>query len=169
MSAPSPGERPETKQKQTPHPSVSFSLFLLCFVPPHIPLVYFQPTHFYYCTILVLLPTTCLVPPPMPPKFPLPAVPHTRHFFLRAPSRIIPSSHHSHHSSSTLPSSSSSLLHNRVKSYSSFTSSSLLRHNTHNRLNLHIRAMSSAPAKKEFLCILPDVPGAQAKRLEVRP
>ncbi|KAJ5229642.1 hypothetical protein N7489_010350 [Penicillium chrysogenum] len=29
--------------------------------------------------------------------------------------------------------------------------------------------MSSAPAKKEFLCILPDKPGAQAKRLEVRP
>ncbi|OKO95948.1 hypothetical protein PENSUB_10969 [Penicillium subrubescens] len=29
--------------------------------------------------------------------------------------------------------------------------------------------MSSAPAKKEFLCILPDFPGAQAKRLEVRP
>ncbi|OOQ86258.1 YCII-related domain protein [Penicillium brasilianum] len=28
---------------------------------------------------------------------------------------------------------------------------------------------SSAPAKKEFLCILPDFPGAQAKRLEVRP
>ncbi|KAJ5474636.1 hypothetical protein N7475_004202 [Penicillium sp. IBT 31633x] len=26
--------------------------------------------------------------------------------------------------------------------------------------------MSSAPAKKEFLCILPDKPGAQAKRLE---
>ncbi|KAJ5176328.1 uncharacterized protein N7482_002205 [Penicillium canariense] len=29
--------------------------------------------------------------------------------------------------------------------------------------------MSSAPAKKEYLCILPDKPGAQAKRLEVRP
>jgi hypothetical protein len=31
--------------------------------------------------------------------------------------------------------------------------------------------MSSAatPTKKEFLCILPDFPGAQAKRLEVRP
>ncbi|KUM66765.1 hypothetical protein ACN42_g332 [Penicillium freii] len=29
--------------------------------------------------------------------------------------------------------------------------------------------MSSAPAKREFLCILPDKPGAQAKRLEVRP
>ncbi|KAJ5179761.1 hypothetical protein N7492_002971 [Penicillium capsulatum] len=29
--------------------------------------------------------------------------------------------------------------------------------------------MSTAPAKKEFLCILPDKPGAQAKRLEVRP
>ncbi|KAJ5745414.1 hypothetical protein N7520_010596 [Penicillium odoratum] len=29
--------------------------------------------------------------------------------------------------------------------------------------------MSSAPAKYEFLCILPDKPGAQAKRLEVRP
>ncbi|EPS31187.1 hypothetical protein PDE_06142 [Penicillium oxalicum 114-2] len=29
--------------------------------------------------------------------------------------------------------------------------------------------MSSAPAKKEFLCFLPDFPGAQAKRLEVRP
>ncbi|KAJ5570501.1 uncharacterized protein N7459_009931 [Penicillium hispanicum] len=29
--------------------------------------------------------------------------------------------------------------------------------------------MSSTPAKKEFLCILPDKPGAQAKRLEVRP
>ncbi|CAI7615862.1 hypothetical protein N7533_002566 [Penicillium manginii] len=28
--------------------------------------------------------------------------------------------------------------------------------------------MSTAP-KKEFLCILPDKPGAQAKRLEVRP
>ncbi|KAJ5143999.1 uncharacterized protein N7515_002786 [Penicillium bovifimosum] len=34
---------------------------------------------------------------------------------------------------------------------------------------LQIRNMSSAPAKKEFLCILPDFPGAQAKRLEVRP
>jgi hypothetical protein len=29
--------------------------------------------------------------------------------------------------------------------------------------------MSTSPAKKEFLCILPDKPGAQAKRLEVRP
>ncbi|KAJ5238551.1 hypothetical protein N7468_003170 [Penicillium chermesinum] len=29
--------------------------------------------------------------------------------------------------------------------------------------------MSSAPAMKEFVCILPDKPGAQAKRLEVRP
>ncbi|KAJ5324239.1 hypothetical protein N7476_002839 [Penicillium atrosanguineum] len=29
--------------------------------------------------------------------------------------------------------------------------------------------MSSAPTKKEFLCILPDKPGMQAKRLEVRP
>ncbi|KAJ6007622.1 hypothetical protein N7540_011598 [Penicillium herquei] len=29
--------------------------------------------------------------------------------------------------------------------------------------------MSSAPAKYEFLCILPDKPGAQAKRIEVRP
>ncbi|KAJ5304776.1 uncharacterized protein N7443_004436 [Penicillium atrosanguineum] len=29
--------------------------------------------------------------------------------------------------------------------------------------------MSSAPTKKEFLCILPDKPGIQAKRLEVRP
>ncbi|KAJ5963505.1 uncharacterized protein N7479_003381 [Penicillium vulpinum] len=29
--------------------------------------------------------------------------------------------------------------------------------------------MSSAPAKKEFLCILPDKPGVQAKRIEVRP
>ncbi|KAJ5665729.1 YCII-like protein [Penicillium maclennaniae] len=28
--------------------------------------------------------------------------------------------------------------------------------------------MSSAPTKKEFLCILPDKPGMQAKRLEVR-
>ncbi|CAL5873893.1 uncharacterized protein PFLUO_LOCUS8176 [Penicillium psychrofluorescens] len=27
----------------------------------------------------------------------------------------------------------------------------------------------SAPAKKEFLCILPDKPGAMAKRVEVRP
>ena len=35
--------------------------------------------------------------------------------------------------------------------------------------NLDLRTMSSAPAKKEFLCILPDKPGAQAKRLEVRP
>ncbi|KAJ5570889.1 hypothetical protein N7535_004549 [Penicillium sp. DV-2018c] len=34
---------------------------------------------------------------------------------------------------------------------------------------LQSRNMSSAPAKKEFLCILPDFPGAQAKRLEVRP
>jgi hypothetical protein len=32
-----------------------------------------------------------------------------------------------------------------------------------------VRNMSSAPAKKEFLCILPDKPDAQAKRLEVRP
>lgn len=30
------------------------------------------------------------------------------------------------------------------------------------------RKMSTAP-KKEFLCILPDKPGVQAKRLEVRP
>ncbi|KAJ5635285.1 uncharacterized protein N7484_008598 [Penicillium longicatenatum] len=29
--------------------------------------------------------------------------------------------------------------------------------------------MSSAPAKHEFLCILPDFPGAQEKRLAVRP
>ncbi|KAJ5907856.1 hypothetical protein N7495_000538 [Penicillium taxi] len=29
--------------------------------------------------------------------------------------------------------------------------------------------MSTTPAKKEFLCILPDKPGAQPKRLEVRP
>ncbi|CAG8891123.1 unnamed protein product [Penicillium egyptiacum] len=36
-------------------------------------------------------------------------------------------------------------------------------------LTLQSRNMSSAPAKKEFLCILPDKPGAQAKRLEVRP
>lgn len=28
--------------------------------------------------------------------------------------------------------------------------------------------MSSAPAKKEFLCILPDKPGVIEKRLEVR-
>ncbi|KAJ5787268.1 hypothetical protein N7457_002258 [Penicillium paradoxum] len=34
---------------------------------------------------------------------------------------------------------------------------------------LQTRNMSSAPAKREFLCILPDKPGAQAKRLEVRP
>ncbi|KAJ6108050.1 hypothetical protein N7523_009373 [Penicillium sp. IBT 18751x] len=33
----------------------------------------------------------------------------------------------------------------------------------------YIRTMSSAPTKKEFLCILPDKPGMQAKRLEVRP
>lgn len=33
---------------------------------------------------------------------------------------------------------------------------------------LQTRTMSTAP-KKEFLCILPDKPGAQAKRLEVRP
>lgn len=35
-------------------------------------------------------------------------------------------------------------------------------------LSFQSRKMSSAP-KKEFLCILPDKPGAQAKRLEVRP
>jgi hypothetical protein len=35
-------------------------------------------------------------------------------------------------------------------------------------LQSHLRTMSTAP-KKEFLCILPDKPGAQAKRLEVRP
>ncbi|KAJ5133940.1 hypothetical protein N7526_005305 [Penicillium atrosanguineum] len=33
----------------------------------------------------------------------------------------------------------------------------------------YTRTMSSAPTKKEFLCILPDKPGMQAKRLEVRP
>jgi hypothetical protein len=33
---------------------------------------------------------------------------------------------------------------------------------------LQTRNMST-PSKKEFLCILPDKPGAQAKRLEVRP
>ncbi|KAG0156833.1 hypothetical protein PDIDSM_4014 [Penicillium digitatum] len=36
-------------------------------------------------------------------------------------------------------------------------------------LTFQLRNMSSAPAKREFLCILPDKPGAQAKRLEVRP
>ncbi|CDM27930.1 hypothetical protein DTO013E5_9013 [Penicillium roqueforti] len=36
-------------------------------------------------------------------------------------------------------------------------------------LAFQARNMSSAPAKREFLCILPDKPGAQAKRLEVRP
>ncbi|CAI7635155.1 unnamed protein product [Penicillium crustosum] len=36
-------------------------------------------------------------------------------------------------------------------------------------LTFQSRNMSSAPAKREFLCILPDKPGAQAKRLEVRP
>ncbi|OQE21352.1 hypothetical protein PENSTE_c012G02145 [Penicillium steckii] len=35
-------------------------------------------------------------------------------------------------------------------------------------LRLQSRTMSSV-TKKEFLCILPDKPGAQAKRLEVRP
>ncbi|KAJ5556506.1 hypothetical protein N7494_000421 [Penicillium frequentans] len=35
--------------------------------------------------------------------------------------------------------------------------------------SLHLRTMSSAPAKHEFLCILPDFPGAQEKRLAVRP
>ncbi|KAK9856205.1 hypothetical protein MYU51_000901 [Penicillium brevicompactum] len=35
-------------------------------------------------------------------------------------------------------------------------------------LPIQSRKMSTAP-KKEFLCILPDKPGAQAKRLEVRP
>jgi hypothetical protein len=34
---------------------------------------------------------------------------------------------------------------------------------------LQTSKMSTSPAKKEFLCILPDKPGAQAKRLEVRP
>lgn len=37
------------------------------------------------------------------------------------------------------------------------------------RNHIQTRNMSSAPSKKEFLCILPDKPGAQAKRLEVRP
>ncbi|KAJ5081552.1 hypothetical protein NUU61_009816 [Penicillium alfredii] len=37
------------------------------------------------------------------------------------------------------------------------------------RYPLHLRTMSSAPAKKEFLCILPDKPGTMAKRIEVRP
>ncbi|CAI7564308.1 unnamed protein product [Penicillium glandicola] len=36
-------------------------------------------------------------------------------------------------------------------------------------IQFQTRNMSSAPAKREFLCILPDKPGAQAKRLEVRP
>lgn len=39
---------------------------------------------------------------------------------------------------------------------------------TRSPLQSHLRTMSTAP-KKEFLCILPDKPGAQAKRLEVRP
>ena len=34
--------------------------------------------------------------------------------------------------------------------------------------NIQIRKMSSAPVKKEFLCILPDKQGALQKRLEVR-
>lgn len=38
------------------------------------------------------------------------------------------------------------------------------------RLQHHsLSTMSSAPAKKEFLCIVPDKPGAIAKRIEVRP
>lgn len=68
-----------------------------------------------------------------------PASPHVRQLFLRAPSRI--------------PSSSSPLYSNPSCKQTIYQT----------------RTMSSAPAKKEFLCILPDKPGAQAKRLEVRP
>jgi hypothetical protein len=70
----------------------------------------------------------------------------------------------------------------KTKSYLSFKSSSLLPNCHHQRqllpltlnktnVNVTVRNMSSAatPTKKEFLCILPDFPGAQAKRLEVRP
>jgi len=33
----------------------------------------------------------------------------------------------------------------------------------------HLSYTRTMSAKKEFLCILPDKPGAQAKRLELRP
>ncbi|OQE91976.1 hypothetical protein PENNAL_c0008G07490 [Penicillium nalgiovense] len=68
-----------------------------------------------------------------------PAFPHARQSFLRVP----PSHLFSSSASTKIP----------KKSILTFQS----------------RNMSSAPAKKEFLCILPDKPGAQAKRLEVRP
>lgn len=68
-----------------------------------------------------------------------PASPHVRQLFLRAPSKSIP-------------------LSPLYKPANSFISNSL-----------HLRTMSSVPAKHEFLCILPDFPGAQEKRLAVRP
>lgn len=39
---------------------------------------------------------------------------------------------------------------------------------TYSSKNIQTRKMSSAPAKKEFLCILPDKQGVLEKRLEVR-
>jgi hypothetical protein len=69
-------------------------------------------------------------------KYLVPAFPHARHSFIRAPSRF---------------------------SRPAFFTSPLLSPQS------PFTTMSSAPAKKEFLCILPDKPGAQAKRLEVRP
>ncbi|KAJ6123792.1 hypothetical protein N7471_011109 [Penicillium samsonianum] len=72
-----------------------------------------------------------------------PAFPHARQSFLRVP----PS-----HLFSSCPSASIKI--------------SLPRRSI---LTFQSRNMSSAPAKREFLCILPDKPGVQAKRLEVRP
>ena len=70
-----------------------------------------------------------------------PAFPHARRPLLRVP-----------HLFSSYPSTSIEFSLNTRKSVLTFQ-----------------RNMSSAPAKREFLCILPDKPGAQAKRLEVRP
>ncbi|CAP99069.1 hypothetical protein E8E15_005471 [Penicillium rubens] len=70
-----------------------------------------------------------------------PAFPHARQSFLR-----VPPSHLFSSASTTIP-----------------------RKSRKSILTFQSRNMSSAPAKKEFLCILPDKPGAQAKRLEVRP
>lgn len=100
------------------------------------------------------------------PASPL-STPHTRQYFLRAPSRIIPS-----RAFSFLSFSSRITPNSTPRYYSSLNSKALLRNCHYQPLlqhNLTVRTMSSAPVKKEFLCILPDFPGAQAKRLEVRP
>lgn len=134
-----------------------------------------------------VLPFYSVHQPTMPIKLPstlnlslLPASsPHTpaRQYFLRGPSTIFPSSRSSSSSSSIHTCSSPRTLHLKTKPFVGSPSISLLNCHHHRRLSLNtnvtvnIRTMSSstAPAKKEFLCILPDFPGVQAKRLEVRP